>query len=264
MSPRGGGHFPLTGAVCVVTGASSGLGRRFCLDLAAGGAVVVGLARRAGLLEELEAQLRASSPSSSARPCDVTDVGAFTGLLGELEQDHGRIDLLVNDAGIGEPRGETGLEPHRRVMETNYFAAVAGTLAVLPGMTARRRGVVVNVSSDSGRAPGPNEPAYGASKAALSAFTEAMAMRVEETGVRLHVLYPGWVPTDMGAGAVADGMPTPPRFVRRTEAQVSRLLLARIGGPKVDIDAAAAARLAPVARALFPGLYRRGMRAAGG
>ena len=257
-------RFPLDGAVAVVTGASSGLGRRFCLDLAAAGSVVVGLARRAELLEELEGRLRAHSPESSTRRCDVTDVDAFTGLLAEVEEDRGRIDLLVNDAGIGEARGETGLEPHRRVMETNYFAAVAGTLAVLPAMTGRRHGAVVNVSSDSGRAPGPNEPAYGASKAALSAFTEAMAMKVEDTGVRLHVLYPGWVPTDMGAGAVADGMPTPPRFVRRTEEQVSRLLLARIGSPRVDIDAAPAARLAPVARALFPGLYRRGMRAAGG
>ena len=256
--------FPLAGAVCVVTGASSGLGRRFCLDLAAGGGVVIGLARRAELLEGLERELRAASPASSTRRCDVTDVEAFTGLLAEVEKEQGRIDLLVNDAGIGEPRGEAGLGAHRRVMETNYFAAVAGTLAVLPGMADRRHGVVVNVSSDSGRAPGPGEPAYSASKAALSAFTEATAMRVESTGVRLHVLYPGWVPTDMGSQAVADGMPKPPRMVRRTEERVSRLLLARLGGTRVDIDAAALARMAPVARALFPGLYRRGMRAAGG
>ena len=250
--------------MAVVTGASSGLGRRFSLDLAAAGAVVVGLARRGELLADLEEELRASSPESSTRRCDITDIAGFTGLLAEVEEDRGRIDLLVNDAGIGEARGESGFEPHRRVMETNYFAAVAGTLAVLPGMTGRGHGVVVNVSSDSGRAPGPNEPAYSASKAALSAFTEAMALKVEDTGVRLHVLYPGWVPTDMGSQAVTDGMPMPPRFVRRTEEQVSRLLLARIGRERVDIDAAATARLAPVARALFPGLYRRGMRAAGG
>jgi short-subunit dehydrogenase len=131
-------------------------------------------------------------------------------------------------------------------------------------MLARRRGVIVNVSSDSGRAPGPHDAAYGASKAALSAFTEALSFDTEGTGVHLHVLYPGWVPTAMGAGAVDAGMPMPPRMVRRTEEQVSQLLLARIGGARVDIDAAPIARLAPIGRAVFPGAYRKGVRKAGG
>lgn len=257
-------HFELAGAVAVVTGASSGLGRRFALDLAGAGALVVGVARRQALLEELEGALQARAPGSSTRVCDVSDTDALSALLGDVESGRGRIDVLVNAAGVGEPRAEEGFDKYRVVMATNYFAPVAGTLAVLPGMVRRRRGVVVNVSSDSGRAPGPGEPAYGPSKAALSAFTESMAMRVEASGVRLHVLYPGWVPTPMGSSAVEEGMPLPPRSVRRSEEQVSRLLLARMGGPRVDIDAAAVARLAPVARALFPALYRRGLRAAAG
>ncbi len=256
--------FELAGAVAVVTGASSGLGRRFADDLATAGAVVVGVARRRELLEEVEAHLRDRSAGSSTRVCDVSDTDAYCALLAEVERAFGRIDVLVNAAGIGEPRHEEDLSKYRRVMDTNYFAPVAGTLAVLPGMLARKRGVVVNVSSDSGRAPGPGEPAYGPSKAALSAFTESMAMRVAGTGVRLHVLYPGWVPTPMGAGAVEEGMPMPPRAVRRDESQVSKLLLSRLGDDKVDIDAAAVARLAPVARALFPRLYRRGVQAASG
>jgi short-subunit dehydrogenase len=262
--PRRRRTFELAGAPAVVTGASSGLGRRFAEDLAEAGAVVVGVARRQALLEEVEAQLRDRSAGSSTRVCDVSDTDAFCALLADVERAFGRIDVLVNCAGVGEPRQEHGLAKYRGVMETNYFAPVAGTLAVLPGMLARRRGAVVNVSSDSGRAPGPGEPAYGPSKAALSAFTEAMAMRVAGTGVHLHVLYPGWVPTAMGSGAVEDGMPMPPKAVRRTEAQVSRLLLAHLGSGKVDIDAAPVAKLAPVARALVPGLYRRGVRAASG
>jgi NAD(P)-dependent dehydrogenase (short-subunit alcohol dehydrogenase family) len=264
MGPRAG--VDLRDKVAVVTGASSGLGRRFALDLAGAGAVVVGLARRAELLAELEPELQKLSPRSSTRVCDVADTDGFAALLAEVEADLGRIDVLMNDAGIGEPRGDQGtdLAVYRDVMQTNYLAAVAGTLAVLPGMLARRSGVVVNVSSDSGRAPGPGEPAYGPSKAALSAFTESMSMRTDGTGVHLHVLYPGWVPTPMGAGAVEAGMPTPPRFVRRSEEQVSRLLLERMGGRKVDIDAAPVARLAPVARALFPRLYRRGLLKASG
>lgn len=264
MGPRAG--FDLRDQVAVVTGASSGLGRRFAVDLAGAGAVVVGTARRAELLAVLEAEMRALSPRSRTQVCDVSDTESFAALLGEVEGEHGRIDVLVNDAGIGEPRGDDGTDfaVYRDVMQTNYLAAVAGTLAVLPGMLARRHGAVVNVSSDSGRAPGPGEPAYGPSKAALSAFTESMSLRTDGSGVHLHVLYPGWVPTPMGAGAVEAGMPKPPRFVRRSEEQVSRLLLSQLGGPKVDIDAAPVARLAPVARALFPRLYRRGLLKASG
>ena len=78
------------------------------------------------------------------------------------------------------------------------------------------------------------------------------------------MLYPGWVPTAMGAGAVDAGMLAPPRIVRRSEEQVSRLLLARMGKPRLDIDAAPVARLAPLARALLPSAYRRGVRKAAG
>jgi NAD(P)-dependent dehydrogenase (short-subunit alcohol dehydrogenase family) len=256
--------FALGGAIAVVTGASSGLGRRFAQDMAAAGAVVVGVARRKAILEEVEELLRDRSAGSSTRVCDVSDTEAFCALLADVERSFGRIDVLVNCAGIGESREEPGFEKYRRTMETNYLGPVAGTLAVLPGMLQRRRGVVVNVSSDSGRAPGPGEPAYAPSKAALSAFTEAMAFRVAGTGVYLHALYPGWVPTPMGSSAVEEGMPKPPKVVRRTEEQVSRLLLSRLGADKVDIDAAPVAKFAPVARALFPRFYRRGMRASGG
>jgi short-subunit dehydrogenase len=258
--------FELGGAVAVVTGASSGLGRRFALDMAAHGATVTGVARRAGLLDTLGEQLRARTKGSTTVTCDVSDTDRFVSVLHDVESAHGRIDVLVNNAGIGPPHSDNApdLPVYRAVMETNYFAAVAGTLAVLPGMVGRRHGVVVNVSSDSGRAPGPHDAAYGASKAALSAFTEALSFDTEGRGVHLHVLYPGWVPTAMGAGAVEAGMPMPPRMVRRTEEQVSQLLLARIGGTRIDIDATRLARLAPMTRAMFPAAYRKGMRRAGG
>lgn len=251
--------------VTVVTGASSGLGRRFALDLAEAGAVVIGLARREDPLRTLGEALQAKSPGSETNVCDVSNIEAFIRALSDIEERHGQIDVLINNAGIGETGGDaTDLAFHRRVMEVNYFAAVAGTLAVLPAMRERGSGVIVNVSSDSGRAPGPREVAYGASKAALSAFTESLAFKIEETGVHVHALYPGWVPTPMGQGAVNAGMPTPPRMVRRTEEQISRLLISRIGGSKVDIDATLAARFAPVARLLFPGAYRRSLRKAAG
>jgi short-subunit dehydrogenase len=235
------------------------------LDLATKGAVVIALARREEPLRAVAAEMQGSSPESAYRVCDVSETSAYVALLGELEQQHGRIDLLVNNAGVGEEATEGDpLDRHRRLMETNYFAAVAGTLAVLPGMLERRSGSIVNVSSDAARAPAPGEPAYSASKAALSAFTEGMSYDAEAKGVHLHVLYPGWVPTAMGQGAVDAGMTLPPRSVRRTEEQVSRALLAGAGGRRFEIDVTRVARLAPVARALVPSIYRRALRAAGG
>ena len=258
--------FDIRGAVVVVTGASSGLGRRFALDMAAKRATVVGIARRQELLASVADEMRRTSPASSTVTCDVSDTDRFVAALRDIERELGRIDVLVNNAGMGSPRAaaEPDMPVQREVMETNYFAAVAATLAVLPGMLARRHGVIINVSSDSGRAPSPHEAAYSASKAALSAFTESLSFDTEGKGVHLHVLYPGWVPTAMGSGAVEDGMPMPPRMVRRTEEQVSQLVLARMGGPKLDIDAAPIARLAPVGRALFPAAYRKGVRKASG
>ena len=150
-------------------------------------------------------------------------------------------------------------------METNYFATVAGTLAVLPGMLERRHGVIVNVSSDSGRAPGPHEAAYGASKAALSAFTESLSFDTEGTGRPP----PRAVPR---AGSPPPWAPRPstpacrcrPRWCGEPRQQVSQLVLARMGGAKVDIDAAPIAKLAPIGRALFPTAYRKGVRKATG
>ena len=256
----------LSGAVVVVTGASSGLGRRFCLDLAARGAVVTGLARRAERLETVAGEMQRTSPESGTRVCDVSDTGAYASLLRDIEQERGRIDVLINDAGIGAPAGTPAHGPdalgvYRDVMETNYFAAVTGTLVVLPGMLARGRGVVVNVSSDTGRAPSPGEAAYSASKAALSAVTEALSFDTDGTGVHQHVLYPGRVPTEMtvGEGGAPAG-PQPPRMVRRSQEEVSRLVIEKMGGPRIDIDATRVARLAPMARSLFPSAYRRGVR----
>jgi NAD(P)-dependent dehydrogenase (short-subunit alcohol dehydrogenase family) len=242
------------GQVAVVTGASSGLGRRLALDLAAAGSTVVGIARREDLLAALGTPYRA---------CDVGDVPSYVDALRDIEEEHGRIDILLNVAGRGGalPSEPAALRTTRDVFEVNFFAPYAGTLQVLPGMRARGHGVVANMSSDDGRAPGPGAGDYSSSKAALSAATESLAFVARADGVALHVVYPGWVPTEMGRAAVeTGGMRMPPRATRRTEEQVSALVLRRLGGPRVEINAAPVAVLAPVVRALAPRAYQR-MRA---
>ena len=238
------------GKRAVVTGASSGLGRRLALDLAAAGADVVGLARREDRLQALGIDYRV---------CDVSDVAAYVELLRSL----GTIDILLNVAGIGGIiRQELpSVQSTRQVMEVNFFAPYASMVEVLPGMRARGSGVIANMSSDDARAPGPGAGDYCASKAALSAATESLAYEAAEDGVRLHVIYPAWVPTEMGLRAVnTGGLAMPPKAARRTEEQVSALVLRRLGGPRVEINAAALPLVAPVFRTVAPTIYHR-MRA---
>ena len=124
------------GKVAVVTGASAGLGRRLALDLASSGAVVIGVARREERLKALVDEMQRHSPESCYRVCDLSDVASFVGLLGQVEDEHNRIDILANIAGVGgiirtEPTTAASL---RSIMEVNFIAPVAGMLTVLPGM----------------------------------------------------------------------------------------------------------------------------------
>jgi short-subunit dehydrogenase len=250
------------GEVAVVTGASSGIGRRLAVDLAESGAIVVGVARRGDLLAELEIELKERSPLSSTLVCDVADSDVFQAALHDVERGLGQIDILINNAGTEQltPAADGPAEAYRRIFDVNFFGVVTGTLTVLEGMLARRSGIIVNVSSDSGRAPEPGHSAYAASKAAVSAFTESVAHEVAARRVHVHVLYPAWVPTAMGMSGNEDGGNLPPKAVRRTEEQISALVRSRMGGKRIEINAAALPLLAPIGRTIAPISYQKAMR----
>lgn len=252
-----------------MTGASSGIGRSLALVLAARGATVVGLARRQDLLDQLQPDLCRHTAKSETAVCDVADADAFRDALATAERRHGRIDHLVNNAGIDLLLPVTGLEAGalppdaatvRELFDVNFFSVVTGTLAVLPGMLERGAGVIVNVSSDSARAPEPRQGGYAASKAAISAFSESIAHEVASAGVHVHVLYPGWVPTAMGLSGNEDGGSLPPKAVRRTAEGVANLTADRMGATRIDINAARLPLLAPIARTIAPRAFQASMR----
>ncbi len=259
MTPRrrSGAAVRYRGKVVVVSGASSGLGRRVALDLAGAGALVTAVARHAEVVADVGRDLAGRSDESTAVVCDISDTGAWTALLAAVERTRGRVDVLVNNAATdpGIRLAEMTMDDVRRTFEVNLFAAVAGTLAVLPGMIDRGTGIVANVSSDGGRLPSPGPGIYPASKAALSAFTESVSFRVAGRGVRMHVVYPAWMPTAMGREAIGRGLRAPPRLTRRTEEEVARLMLDRMGGPRVDISASRLIDAATVFRVVAPRTY---------
>ena len=255
--PDFGGRY--RGQVCVVTGASAGLGAQLCRDLARAGASVVGLARSTGRLDALAAELRAHTPASATITCDVSDTAALRRALRQVAAAQGPIDLLVNNAAQDPAVRLVDIaeEDFRRTFDVNFFAPVAASLAVIPGMVERGSGTIVNVSSDGGRLPSPGPGAYPSSKAALSAFTESVSFRLAPKGVRVHVVYPAFMATQLGLGALGRGLRRPPRMTTRSVEWVSRRILAHAGGPTLEISASGLIDTAMVFRSVMPRTYHR-------
>ncbi len=247
------------GQVAVVTGASAGLGAQLCHDLAGAGATVVGLARTTERLGALAAELRALTPGSATVPCDVSDTAALRQALDGVTATQGPVDLLANNAAQdpGVRLVDIGEHDFRHTFDVNFFAPVAATLAVMPGMVERRHGTIINISSDGGRLPFPGPGAYSSSKAALSAFSESTSFRLGPKGVSVHVVYPAFMATELGLGALGRGLRRPPKVTTRSVETVSRRILAQAGGPSPEISVSGLIDAAMVFRHLMPRTYHR-------
>jgi NAD(P)-dependent dehydrogenase (short-subunit alcohol dehydrogenase family) len=196
--------FRLDGQVAVVTGASSGLGDRFARALAGAGASMVVAARRAERLEALAADLG----DALAVPCDVVDPGDRERLVGTALERFGRIDVLVNNAGVGTPEPVDTETPERfaEVLDVNLTAAFALSQLVSRPMIEARRGSIVNVVSILGIVGSGQIPfaAYSASKAGLIGLTRDLAGEWARRGIRVNALAPGWFASEMTAEMFAD------------------------------------------------------------
>ena len=246
--------------VAVVTGASMGIGRAIGLALAREGAQVVGTARGEPELESFFEEVRPVSPGSSVFSTDVSDPQAVAGLFETVSERYARVDLLVNNAGLEDRRSilETTREDVDRLMSVNFGGVVNSSLAVIPDMVSRGSGRIVNVVSAAGRSPIGREPAYCASKAAITAFSESISYELEPLGVRVQVLYPGYVGgTRMAREAARAGQRTPPKLVQRTPEQAAAALLAGLNSSSFEINSARLETLAPLVRSVAPRLYRR-------
>jgi NAD(P)-dependent dehydrogenase (short-subunit alcohol dehydrogenase family) len=180
-------------AVAVVTGANSGIGRAIAVHLASKGFRVFGTVRRIASAEKLQAMAAAAGTEVELVELDIADdTSVRTGIADVLDQ-AGRIDVLVNNAGIGNNGVVEEATPaaHLETMNVNLCGAVRCIQAALPGMRERRSGAVVNITSIVGRIGAIAQAPYVASKWALEGLSEELALEVAAFGVRVVVVEPG-------------------------------------------------------------------------
>lgn len=184
----------------LITGASAGIGREFARQLAGRAGEIVLVARRADRLEELRDELRRSQPDLrvQVRATDLSDPAAIEGLCEGLEREKVSIDLLINNAGLGDTGPFSMSQPARvkEMMQVNIVALTSLTQRLLPAMIARQRGAILNVSSSASFLPLPNFAVYAATKAYVTSFSEALRAELRGTGVSVTALCPGPVHTE--------------------------------------------------------------------
>ena len=192
---------PSPDSTCLVTGASSGIGAEIARGLARRGHGVTLAARREERLRELAEELAAEhGVRAETVSVDVSDVDARRRLKGDVEERGLSVEVLVNNAGFGSGGRFTELdaEEEASMIRTNVEALVALTGAFLPGMVERGRGAVLNLASLISFQPVPFQATYGASKAAVLSFTEAVHEELRGTGVTITAVCPGPVRTEFG------------------------------------------------------------------
>jgi NAD(P)-dependent dehydrogenase (short-subunit alcohol dehydrogenase family) len=187
-------------AVVLITGCSSGLGLSAALEFARRGDRVFASMRNVAKAGALRDATEADGLTVEVIELDVTDDASVQRAVDHVLASAGRIDVLVNNAGISH-YGTIELMPWewlRETMETNFYGPVRMIRAVLPAMRARRSGSIVNVSSVSGRIPGfPFAGLYSVSKHALGTLCEALAMEVESFNIHVTLIEPGWFKTEI-------------------------------------------------------------------
>jgi NADP-dependent 3-hydroxy acid dehydrogenase YdfG len=190
---------PLSGKVALVTGASSGIGEATAVALAEAGAAVAIGARRKDRLDALAARLREDGGTVLQLDLDVTDEQACADAVRRTREELGGLDVLVNNAGVMLLGTIVGADPEdwRRMVQTNVMGVLYMTHAAIDGMVEQGSGDVVNMSSVAGRVARKGAGVYNASKWAVNAFSESLRQEVTGRGVRVSLIEPGAVTTEL-------------------------------------------------------------------
>jgi 3-oxoacyl-[acyl-carrier protein] reductase len=213
----------LSGKVTLVTGASRGIGRAIAIRLSSAGARVVLGARSEGPLGEVVAAIEAAGGSATACPLDVCDRGSVSAFVEVSLERHGRIDHLVNNAGVTGDNLTLRMKDEEwdRVLATNLKGAFLCTQAALRPMLKQRAGRIVNVSSVVGLTGNVGQANYAASKAGLIGLTRSVAREVASRGITVNAVAPGFIETEMTAAMTE----------KARQAVLAAVPLGRVGQP---------------------------------
>lgn len=255
----------LFGAVAVVTGGSRGLGFLLARELSREGCRLAICARDADELERARADLEGRGAEIITIRCDVADPAAAGALVEETARRLGPVDILVNNASIINvaPIEALGSREFQEALAVNFWGTVHPTLAVLPGMRARGRGHIVNITSIGGKVSVPHLLPYGAAKFATVGFSEGLAAEVAKDGVRVVTVVPGLMrtgsylraefegraPAEFTWFALGSSLPGVSMDAERAARRIVRALKRSEWEPTLSLPAQALARV----HGLFPG-----------
>lgn len=191
--------FDLSEQVAVVTGGNGGIGLGMARGLARAGARVVVAARNADKSAAAVAELRALGPDAIALPVDVTDESSVDALAREVARQCGRLDILINNAGINirRPVPDLALDQWRQVLDANLTGAFLCARAAYPYMKRAGAGKIINIGSMLSIFGAAFAPAYGASKGGIVQLTKSLAVAWAADNIQVNAVLPGWIDTDL-------------------------------------------------------------------
>jgi len=247
-----------------ITGASSGIGKELALRLSALGAKLLLSSRRLEALETVRQQCQNPERHTSI-PLDLAASAQFPEQVTQVIAQQGPIDVLINNGGISQRSQaiDTSMDVYRQIMEVDYFGSVALTQALLPHLLERKQGHIISISSIAGKMGVPLRTAYCSAKHALIGYMDALRAETSSQGIRVSVVCPGFVQTDVSVNAlsgdgsahgqmdndIANGMPV--------DACVLHMLSAIAGGQDEIIIAEGIPKFAQRLRQLAPNLSHK-------
>ena len=199
----------LAGKIVIMTGGSRGIGAAAAMAMAREGATLMITSRDGAASAKIAAEITAAGGQAVAMASDVSDFASVTELVAKTEARFGKVDVLVNNAGVIEPIAsiaEADPAAWARNIQINLVGAFHGVRAVLPGMIARASGTIINISSGAAHHPLEGWSAYCSGKAGLAMFSRAIALETAGQGIRVFGFAPGTVDTEMQVLIRASGV----------------------------------------------------------
>jgi 2-deoxy-D-gluconate 3-dehydrogenase len=214
------GPFDLTGRVAIVTGGNGGIGLGMARGLAQAGASIAVVGRNAAKSEGAAADLRSNGVKAIAIAADVTDKSAVNAMIATTLKDLGRIDILINNAGIAirKPPHELALDEWNEVIKTNLTSAFICSQAAHPAMKSAGGGKIINIGSMLSIFGASFAPAYAASKGGIVQFTRSCAVAWAPDNIQCNAVLPGWIDTELTQNARREVDGLHDRVLKRTPA----------------------------------------------